>query len=184
MKRVHQGFREWLVAWGNNDHLQIQTLQTTLNSLRPSDAFMRQTPSVNWTSLVRINNGLSSGRWQAIIWTNAGILLIGPLGTNFSGILFEYHRFSFKKIHYAVWKMAAILSRPQCLNPLEPKPLLELIQIYCYLAFKEYILAKYKSKYTSLLSSELNWKCHLQNFSHSVQGRWVDTQATSYSLCH
>ena len=24
-----------------------------------------------------------SGRHQAIIWTNAGILLIGPLGTNF-----------------------------------------------------------------------------------------------------
>ena len=28
-------------------------------------------------------NGLSPGRRQAIIWTNARILLIGPLGTNF-----------------------------------------------------------------------------------------------------
>ena len=33
------------------------------------------------------NNGLSPGRRQAIIWNNAGILLIGSLGTNFSEIL-------------------------------------------------------------------------------------------------
>ena len=32
------------------------------------------------------DNGLSPGRRQAIIWTNAGILLIGPLGTNFSSV--------------------------------------------------------------------------------------------------
>ena len=34
-------------------------------------------------------NGLSPGRRQAIIWTNAGIWLIEPLGTNFSEILIE-----------------------------------------------------------------------------------------------
>ena len=33
------------------------------------------------------DNGLSPGRRQAIIWTNAGILIIGPLWTNFSEIL-------------------------------------------------------------------------------------------------
>ena len=37
-------------------------------------------------------------RWQAIIWTNAGILLIGSWGTNFSEILIEIHTFSF------IWK--------------------------------------------------------------------------------
>ena len=26
---------------------------------------------------------------QAIFWTNAGVLLVGPLGTNFSEILIE-----------------------------------------------------------------------------------------------
>ena len=46
------------------------------------------------------DNGLSPGRCQAIIWTNAGILLIGPLGTNFRGILSEIHTFSFKKMHF------------------------------------------------------------------------------------
>ena len=44
------------------------------------------------------DNGLSPGRRQAIIWTNAGILLIGPLGTNFSDILIEILTFSFKKM--------------------------------------------------------------------------------------
>ena len=45
------------------------------------------------------DNGLSPGRRQAIIWTNAGILLIRTLGTNFSEILGEIHSFSFKKMH-------------------------------------------------------------------------------------
>ena len=44
-------------------------------------------------------NGLSPGHRQAIIWTIAGILLIGPLGTNSSEILIEMHTFSFKKMH-------------------------------------------------------------------------------------
>ena len=46
------------------------------------------------------DNGLSPGRRKAIIWTKAGILLIGPLGTNFSEILSEIHTFSFKKMHF------------------------------------------------------------------------------------
>ena len=40
-------------------------------------------------------------RRQAIIWSNAGILLIAPLGTNFSDILIEIHKFSLKK---CIWK--------------------------------------------------------------------------------
>ena len=49
--------------------------------------------------IIGSDNGLSPGRRQAIIWTNAGILLIRPLGTNFSEILIEIHTFSFKKIN-------------------------------------------------------------------------------------
>ena len=45
------------------------------------------------------DNGLSPGWREAIIWTNAGIFLIGPLGTNFSEILIVIHTFSFKKLH-------------------------------------------------------------------------------------
>ena len=54
---------------------------------------------VSKLTIIDSDNGLSPGRRQAIIWTNAGILLIQTLGTNFSEILSEIHTFSFKKIH-------------------------------------------------------------------------------------
>ena len=50
-------------------------------------------------TMIGSDNGLSPGRRQAITWTNVGILLIGPLGTNFIEMLIEIHIFSFKKIH-------------------------------------------------------------------------------------
>ena len=54
---------------------------------------------VSELSIIGSDNGLSPGRRQAIIWTNVGILLIGPLGTNFSEILIKIVTFSYKKIH-------------------------------------------------------------------------------------
>ena len=48
------------------------------------------------------DNGLLPGRRQAIIWTNAGILLIGPLGTNFNEILIAIETFSFKNMHLKI----------------------------------------------------------------------------------
>ena len=55
---------------------------------------------VSKLSIIGSDNGLSPDRRQAIIWTNAEILLIGTLGTNFNEILFKIHTFSFKNI----WK--------------------------------------------------------------------------------
>ena len=61
------------------------------------------------------DKGLSPGRRQAIIWTNARLLLIWHLETNFSEILIEIKTFSLKKSMWnVVWKMSAILSRPHC----------------------------------------------------------------------
>ena len=62
------------------------------------------------------NTGFSHGGRQAIVWTNAGILLIRPLGTKFSEISINIYTFSFKNMHLKMTsgKMAAILSRPQC----------------------------------------------------------------------
>ena len=59
------------------------------------------------------DNGLSPGRRQAIIWTNAGILSIGPLGINFSEILIKIHTFSFKKMRL---QMSSGKWRPSCLG--------------------------------------------------------------------
>ena len=54
------------------------------------------------------NNGLSPGRRQAIVYTNAGLLSIGPLGTNFSEILVKIQNFLFTKMHlklsYVKWR--------------------------------------------------------------------------------
>ena len=56
------------------------------------------------------DNGLSPGWRQAIIWTNAGILLIRISGTNLSEILMEIHTFSFLKMHM---KMSSRKIRPR-----------------------------------------------------------------------
>ena len=54
---------------------------------------------VSKLTIIGSDNGLSPERRQAIILTNATILLIGTLGTNFSEILIETSIFSFKKKH-------------------------------------------------------------------------------------
>ena len=48
---------------------------------------------VSKLTIIGPDNGLSPGQCQAIIWTNAGILLIGPLGTNFSEIVIQIQTF-------------------------------------------------------------------------------------------
>ena len=54
------------------------------------------------------DNGLSPIRRQAIIETNAQLLSIGLLGTNFSEISIKIQNFSFTKMHlktsYAKWR--------------------------------------------------------------------------------
>ena len=64
-------------------------------------------------TIIGSDNGLSPGRRQAIIQTNAGILLIGPLGTNFSEILIGIQTFSIRKMHL---KMSSAKWRPFCLG--------------------------------------------------------------------
>ena len=64
-------------------------------------------------STIGSDNGLSPGRRQAIVWINAGILLIGALGTNFPEILIGIQIFSFKKMHL---KMSSAKWRPFCLG--------------------------------------------------------------------
>ena len=62
-------------------------------------------------------NGLSPGRRQAVILTNAGKFLVVPSETNHSNILIKAFTFSFKNAFYIViCKMVAILSRPQCVK--------------------------------------------------------------------
>ena len=64
-------------------------------------------------SILGSDNDLSPGWRQAIICTNAGLLLIGPLWTDFNGILTKIHTFSFKKMHL---KRSSGKWRPFCLS--------------------------------------------------------------------
>ena len=64
-------------------------------------------------TIIGPDNGLLPGRRQAIICTNAGILSIGPLGTNFSEIQIGIQTVSYKKMHL---KMSSVKWRPFCLG--------------------------------------------------------------------
>ena len=79
-------FGKILTHWGRETHICVSKL-----------------------TIIGSDNGLSPDRRQAIIWTNAGILLIVPLGTNFSEILIEILTFSFTKMHLkmssAKWRL-------------------------------------------------------------------------------
>ena len=68
-----------------------------------------------WVSKLTIiawDDGLLPGQRQAFTWSNVGILLIGPLGTNFSEILIKIYTLSFKEMHF---KMSSGKWRPFCL---------------------------------------------------------------------
>ena len=74
--------------------------------------------SVSKLTIIDLDNGLSPGQCQAIICTNAGILLVGPLGTKIQQNLNQnsYIFIQENAFENVVWKMVAISSRPQCLN--------------------------------------------------------------------
>ena len=70
-------------------------------------------------TIIGSDNGLPPGRRQAIIWTNAGISLIRPLGTNFNEMLIKFLTFSFMKMRLKVSSAKWRLSCPG-LNVLIP----------------------------------------------------------------
>ena len=76
---IHQPFLLWLLIlthWGRVTHIRVSNL-----------------------TIIGSDNGLSPSRRQPVIWTNDGILLIGPLGTNFSEISIGIQTFSLTKMH-------------------------------------------------------------------------------------
>ena len=76
-----------------------------INSSPPSAAYMRQ-----WTGLALVQHW-SPTRRQAITWTNAALLSIEVLGTNFSEILIKIQNSTFMEMHL---KMSSVKWRPCC----------------------------------------------------------------------
>ena len=64
-------------------------------------------------TIIGSGKGLLPGRRQAIIWPIAEILLIGPLGTNFSEVFIEIHTFSLKEMPL---KLSSAKWEPFCLG--------------------------------------------------------------------
>ena len=64
---------------------------------------------VNKQTIIGSDNSLSPGRHQAILWTNGGLLWIGPLGTSVNEISCIFIREN--AFEYVVCKMALILSQ-------------------------------------------------------------------------
>ena len=82
--------RHGLIQWGRVTHICVSKL-----------------------TMIGSDSALSPDRCHTIIWTNDGMLLIGPPGTNFTEILIEIHTFSFKKIYL---KISSGKWRPFCLG--------------------------------------------------------------------
>ena len=90
----------WINGWVNNREagdlrrhrghygVSVMKVYILVNSFRPSNAYMCQEGSPSLPV-----------QCQAIIWTNARLLLIGTLGTNFNEISIKIYTFSFKKMH-------------------------------------------------------------------------------------
>ena len=112
-----------LYVTGKSIHVCFRRYETQWLTLRYAPSIGLDISLTQWGRVTHIcvskltilgsDNGLSPDRRQAIIWTNAGILLIGPLRTNFSEMLIEIHTFSFKKMHL---KMSSGKWWPFCLG--------------------------------------------------------------------
>ena len=102
---IDQSFTIWMMVEWNFDWIWIR-LKKSLNYWGRVKHMC-----VSKINTIGSDNGLLPGWRQAIIWTNAGILFIGPLGTNFSEVFITIHAISFKKIHL---KMSSGKWQPSC----------------------------------------------------------------------
>ena len=98
-------------------------LMTSRHGLSKHGIYTIEVPLTRWGPVTHLcvskltiiisDNGLSPGRRQAIIWTNAGILLIETIRANFNEILIKIHTFSFKKIHlktlFGIWVRVRVI---------------------------------------------------------------------------
>ena len=127
---------------------------------------------VSKLTIIGSDNDLSPGRRQAIIWTNAGILLIGTLGTNFSEILSEIHSFSFSKMHLkmssAKWRLFGLgLNGLKSINPSPQCPHMVSLGHYELIVMTLWYCRHTHKKYpTNILHKRANWNMRCQ-FSKS-----------------
>ena len=101
-------------------------------------------------NIIGSGNGLLPGRRQTIIWTNAEIELIGPLGTNFNKILVEIYTFLFKKMPL---KMSSGKWRPFCIG----------LNVLTSLQSRWYILGNCTLKYKQMIHEDKGGRQYVTN---------------------
>ena len=104
LRQIHIGHR-----FGDNMFKCISCMKIVINWLKFLCDLFPVVQLTHWGRVTHIcvskltiigsDYGLSPGRRQAIIWTNAGILLIRTSGTNFGEILGEINSFLLSKMH-------------------------------------------------------------------------------------
>ena len=127
-------------------------------------------------SIIGSDNGLSPGRRQAIIWTNARMLLIWPLETNFIEILIEIRAFSFKKMHL---KTSSANGRPFCLD-------LNVLNIYIPKAMPK--MNRFCLKLFTRNTEEWHFKAvrtihHMDIFMSNIVSEWKP-KPTTFGIPH
>ena len=159
-------------SWFSNKVYWILFLIVLINVMAWSRLSTK--PLTHWSRVTHIcvddltingsDNGLAPGWRQAIIRTNAGILLIGPLaclGTNVSEISIEILTFSFKKMHL---KMLSVKLWPFCLSPnMLTEPVHWLI---CITRPEPFQVESIAGKWGHWIASQLGWLCHSSEHSH------------------
>ena len=134
---------------------------------------------VSKLSIIGSDNGLSPDRRQAIIWTNAGILLIGPLGTNFSEILIAIEAFSFRKMHLKIssakWRLFGLGVNELthlgltlfCRSP--PGPIWEIEGFVTHICVTREIRAVFQDAYMRH-QAKMRYRPWIGNYNHSFCG--------------
>ena len=112
-------------------------------------------------AIIGSDNGLSPGRHQAIIWSNAGILLIGPTGTNTGEFSIGTQTFSFTKM-------------PLKMSSLEWRSL--------YLGLNVLIGPMLESKYDNNQRRTWIWKFRLLSGGHLLSGSMCQCTEHSFSF--
>ena len=139
---------------------------------------------VNENIIIVSDNGLSPDRRQAIIWTNVGILLIGPLGINFGEFLIEISTFSFKKMHLkmssAKWRLGLnVLAEPMTIKVLYFSKLIFTEKSFTkliYLCIKSVYLVTFFIYQTDPITRLLQFICLLSMWLISNHGTAFDTE--------
>ena len=143
-----------------------------MSSLRPNITHI----CVSILTTIGSDKGLLPARYQAIIWTNTGILLIGLIGTTFSDILIQIHTFSFEKMPWK-WRLencGNFVSASICL--------LHSIKHYeCnYLPIPYLQIISFSSKVPDCLA---NFLPHLHNQLNEHKDRFIHIKAISQVIC-